>query len=93
MEDWVGDHMIYKLGFGWRLIQCTFDNIDYELWLLYMSSNLVQPMSLSQSNSVAIKKCFDYNFLQCFMVNCSFRHSCLNYNVDDPSRYCHRNKG
>lgn len=71
----------------------SFDKIDYELWLLYMSSNLVQPMSLSQSNSVGIKKCLDYNFRQCFKVDCSFRHSCLNCNFDHPSRYCHRNKG
>ena len=62
----------------------SFDTIDYELWLLYMTSN----QYVSQSHQQTIRKCFDFNYRTCSLQNCQYRHACLRCNLSHPSRYC-----
>ena len=87
-------------GLGWRSydqqfrlrlaadpVSRSFDKIDYELWLLYMSAPY-QSQSVPQASKLAQKRCFDYNFRQCNKSRCIYRHVCLNCNGDHPSRSC-----
>ena len=90
-------YLSYDQQFRLRMVSdpvsMSFDKVDNELWLLYMNTNVLQPMPLNQANAIAPKKCFDFNYRQCFKRNCSFRHACLICNFGHPSRYCYRLKG
>ena len=69
-------YLSYDQQFRLRMVSdpvsMSFDKVDNELWLLYMNTNVLQPMPLNQANASAPKKCFDFNYRQCFKRNCSF---------------------
>lgn len=55
----------------------SWGEVDAELWLLYMSSKLVNHHQSTQS-SVSGHKCFDYNYKgNCLKSNCQYSHSCI----------------
>lgn len=66
----------------------SFNKIDYELWLLYVG----RQSSETETNARASKKCFDFNYRQCFKPFCLYRHACLICNNLHPSRLCTLNK-
>ena len=68
----------------------SFARIDYELWLLYIGgSSVAYPKSNILINS---KKCYDYNYRQCFKMQCTFKHACINCNGAHPSNLCNVNR-
>ena len=91
-------------GYGWRLydqqfrmcfasdpVNWSFGKIDYELWLLFMASP-TKNVQVEVSSRFAVKKCYDFNFRQCFKTACFYRHACLSCNGDHPSRSCQSGK-
>ncbi|KAK6179792.1 hypothetical protein SNE40_012069 [Patella caerulea] len=70
----------------------SWGNIDYELWLLYMSN--VEPVT-NQSTQFSTKgrstfgKCFEYNNKGfCHISQCSYAHCCIQCNNEHPKIFC-----
>lgn len=55
----------------------SWGEVDAELWLLHMSSKLVNHHQSTQSSESGLK-CFDYNYkCNCLKSNCQYSHSCI----------------
>ena len=87
---------LYDQQFRLRLaadpISMSFGKIDYELWLIFMGGNELQHVNARQINNFSVKKCYDFNYRQCFRPKCYFRHICLICDLPHPFRNCFRNR-
>lgn len=85
-------------GLGWREYDRQFrlkrakdnsiswDKIDPELWLLYITPNT---NSVYKNSQVSSKFCYEYNNKgSCRMQNCQYQHQCLKCQNKHPAIHC-----
>ena len=90
--NWCRYDQQFRLRLAADPISMSFGKIDYELWLIYMGGNDSQAISVRQASNFGVKKCYDFNYRQCYKEKCFYRHVCLICDHPHPFRYCFRNR-
>lgn len=88
-QGWLRYDIQFRLRLAIDPTNISFANIDYELWLLFMNAPTCQMEGYLKQNS---RKCYNYNFRQCFNLNCIYRHVCMNCGQLHPSKSCSNNR-
>ena len=92
--NWSRYDQQFRLRLAADPMSMSFGKIDYELWLIYMggNDNNNQAIGVRQANNFGVKKCYDFNYRQCFKAKCFYRHVCLICDHPHPFKYCFRNR-
>ena len=72
----------------------AWNSIDGELWLRFIATSVGRSKSIPPQRTKTNLYCYDYNYKgSCSKLNCTYKHACLECQLQHPSIYCFGNLG